>query len=138
MNDPVLEPRHPSRRRADPETAVAAGGEGQDPRVLDAGGVAGVEDGEADAVEADEPAEAPDPQIAVAGLGDGLDELLGQAVTGQPHVVSVAVRRPPRVEGPEGRSAEKRQRDASGPDPEGSGMPSHTLTTGGASSAAAK
>src|SRR5206468_7078634 len=83
-DDPALETSHASRRRPDPERAVSARAEREDARVAKARRVPAVEDGEADAVEADQPAQASDPQVAVARLRDGLNELLGQAVPGQP------------------------------------------------------
>ena len=128
-DDPVLHAGHPSRRGPDPEGAVAGGAQRQDASVPQARGVAGVEDGETDTVETNEPAQAPDPEISVASLGDGLDELLGQAVTGEPDVVPVTAGRAHRVEGEQRRRPTKRQPDAGGPDSEEGRKPAHALTT---------
>ena len=123
---PVLEPGHAARGRPDPQRAVTAGTEGEDARVAEAGGGAGIEEREADAVEANEAPEAPDPQVAVACLGDRLHELLGKTVAPQPDVVPVAVRRAAGIEGGERPGPQDDQ--PHDPDPEGRDMPPHATT----------
>ncbi len=74
---------------ADPEGAVAGFVQRENAIALQARGVAGIEDREGHAVESRQATERPQPQVAVAGLDDGVDRALGQALLGAPDVVHV-------------------------------------------------
>src|SRR5690606_36539006 len=69
---------------ADPEHAVPCFVQRGDARARQAGRVAGIEHREAVAIEADQPAERAEPQIAVAGLQNRVDRVLWQTVGGPP------------------------------------------------------
>ena len=74
---------------ADPERAVAGGEQRLHPVVRERRRVARVENREADAVEAHEAFLRPEPEVSVAGLGDGGDRVLRQARVARPRVVPV-------------------------------------------------
>src|SRR5262249_55582469 len=72
----------PAVLRADPERAFGVLGERRHPRDLEPGTVRRVEDGEAQAVVAQEAVEGREPQEAVAGLQDRVEGILGEPRVG--------------------------------------------------------
>ena len=81
---PVFRSRQPAAIRADPEAPVSRGEESHDIAVRERGGIGRVEDREADTVEPYDAGLRREPQVAVGGLGNGLDRVLRQPVLHQP------------------------------------------------------
>ena len=71
--------------------------------------ILGVEGDKVDAVEADQASVGAQPQIAVAGLQDGVDGVLGQAGIGAPGLVAVVVERSLGIERQRGVSERQQQ-----------------------------
>ncbi len=91
----------------DPEAPLPVLHERGDPAVGKLGGVARVEDVEAGAVEAGETGLGAEPEEVVAGLADGVDRVLGQAVVGGPEPGRVLGDRPLGLIGQSGAGDEK-------------------------------
>ena len=87
----VFEAHEVTLLRQQPQNAVAILMQTGDAVARQALVVAGVEDREADTVEACQPVEGGDPQVAVAGLQDVGEGLHGQAVLDRPDLVHPAV-----------------------------------------------
>ena len=81
---PVFQARQPAAIRADPEAPVSRGEESHDIAVRERGGIGRVEDREADTVEPYNACLRREPQVAIGGLGNGLDRVLRQPVLHQP------------------------------------------------------
>ena len=84
-------PDHAAAIGPRPEAAVRRFVERVDEGIGDGRRVGAIEDGEAEAIESNEAFVRAQPEIAVAGLGDGVDGILGQAFVGGPCLVHVPV-----------------------------------------------
>jgi hypothetical protein len=105
----ALEPGQAAAVRADPESALAVRQQREDALAHERRGVPLVEHAEADAVEADEPLVGSEPQVAVPGLGDGVDGVLREAVVAPPDVAGELGQAPLRFEGQRASAARQRQ-----------------------------
>jgi len=76
--------RHLARLSLDPERALGVLVQPVEPVARQAGAVRGVKDRKAVAVEADQPVEGRQPQVAVAGLDEVVDLVDGQPVLNRP------------------------------------------------------
>ena len=119
---PVVVAQEAAAVGGDPEAAVAIGEERVDGSAAQRGGIAFHKQGEADAVETGEAPLRAHPEIAVGGLGDDLDRILGQALLDAPGIVAVLAEGMGRVEGErrlpaQARRDQRRPQDLSDPSP---------------------
>jgi hypothetical protein len=77
--------------RPNPQPACAILVKRGDPFALESSGIAGREHRDPDAIEADQPAERAQPEIAVTGLDDRRDRVLRQALLSRPDRLDVLV-----------------------------------------------
>jgi hypothetical protein len=94
---PIATAREP-RQRADPETPVAGLAERLDPVVFQRRRVAGIENGESNAVESNQSFLRAEPEVAVTGLQNLLDGVLRQSRVAVPGVVAVVSLAPGGIE----------------------------------------
>ena len=96
-----------------PEAAVRRFVEREDEGIGDGWRVGAIEDSEAEAIESNKAFVRAEPEISVAGLGDGVDGILGQALVGGPRLVHVP------VEGLRWIERQHRARPGGAPQPDG-------------------
>ena len=95
----VLQTDEPAGGGADPQAAVRVFQEGRDAAVAKRRRIRAAENREADAVEPRQAAPRAQPEVSVAGLNEGTDRILRQAVARQPHVQAVLRDAPGGIQG---------------------------------------
>ena len=90
--DAILAANQSAGFGADPQALRAIFPDANDAAAIESGGVVGIENGKAHAVEPNEAVERGEPEIAVVRLGHRDDGILGKALVGLPRIDEIARR----------------------------------------------